>query len=41
MTDTSPRITEDTLHGWRAVHLRNDALQVTILPGKGGEIHYH
>jgi hypothetical protein len=39
MTDTSPRITEDTLHGWRAVHLRNDALQVTILPGKGGEIH--
>ncbi|HET7772068.1 MAG TPA: DUF4432 family protein [Chloroflexota bacterium] len=36
----APQVTTDRLpSGWEAVRLRNDALGVTLLPGKGGEIY--
>lgn len=42
MTDRSPvtpsRVVEGDRAGWRALTLDNDALRVTVLPEKGGEI---
>jgi hypothetical protein len=32
-------ITEDTINGWRALHLTNGALAVTVLPDKGADIY--
>jgi Domain of unknown function (DUF4432) len=32
-------VTEGTINGWRAVHLTNGALAVTVLPGKGADIY--
>src|SRR5207253_2613898 len=34
-----PGIREGLVHGWRAVHLTSDLLEVTVLPGKGADIY--
>ena len=32
-------VTEGVVNGWRALHLTNGALAVTVLPGKGADIY--
>ena len=39
MTEARPGIRESLVHGWRAVHLTSDTLEVTVLPDKGADIY--
>ncbi len=39
MTGARPGIRESLVHGWRAVHLTSDTLEVTVLPDKGADIY--
>jgi hypothetical protein len=39
MTEARPGIRESLVHGWRAVHLTSDTLEVTVLPHKGADIY--
>jgi hypothetical protein len=39
VTGARPGIRESLVHGWRAVHLTSDKLEVTVLPGKGADIY--
>jgi Domain of unknown function (DUF4432) len=38
VTGSRPGIRESLVHGWRAVHLTSDVLEVTVLPDKGADI---
>ena len=39
MAGSRPGIREGLVHGWPAVHLTSDLLEVTVLPGKGADIY--
>ena len=39
MAGSGPGIREGLVHGWPAVHLTSDLLEVTVLPGKGADIY--
>jgi uncharacterized protein DUF4432 len=39
VTEARPGIRESRIHGWRAVHLTSDTLEVTVLPDKGADIY--
>ena len=39
MAGSRPGIRESVVHGWAAVHLSSDLLEVTVLPDKGADIY--
>jgi Domain of unknown function (DUF4432) len=39
VTGARPGIRESLVHGWRAVHLNSDTMEVTVLPDKGADIY--